>query len=152
MAKKSLTQEEQVNVRQDIKSKINELMAKLDEDGIREARDSFIEKFIICETIYKIVLKRYLQVNNMFIDDGKMKIQLAQVKSALKSAGYSPDEGLLDRIFSGSGKYIKAGSKSARKLRNGIEHEMNVGDLQEVKDRYDELVKDMESFIAWIQI
>lgn len=64
-----------------------------------------------------------------------MKIQIKQVKAALKKAGYTVDDDLMDRLFSGTGIFSQRGSKSARLLRNGIEHEMNVKDLQEVVDR-----------------
>ena len=81
-----------------------------------------------------------------------MRIQLSQVKAALKIAGYSFDEDLMERMFSGSGSYTVSGQKSARLLRNGIEHEMNVNDLQEVHDRLASLFADMDSFITWIQL
>jgi hypothetical protein len=153
MAKtKALSAAEQSQVRADIVQKIQDINAKLNEDGVRDSRDQFIERFIICETAYKIVLKKYLQVNNKYISDGNMIIQLTQVKTALKKAGYTLDKGLMERLFSGSGNYTVSGQKSARLLRNGIEHEMNVDDLQEVHDRLASLVTDMDSFITWIQV
>ena len=103
-------------------------------------------------TAYKIVLKKYLQVKKEYTSDGQMRIQLSQVKAALKIAGYSFDEDLMERLFSGSGIYTVSGQKSARLLRNGIEHEMNVNDLQEVHDRLASLFADMDSFITWIQL
>lgn len=81
-----------------------------------------------------------------------MRIQLLRVKTALKNAGYTLDARLMEQLFSESGNYTASGQKSARLLRNGIEHEMNVDDLQEVHDRLASLVPDMESFIAWIQV
>lgn len=153
MAKsKSLSATEQSRVRADIVRKIQDINAKLNEHGVRDSRDQFLEKFIICETTYKIVLKKYLQVNNKYTSDGQMRIQLLQVKAALKNAGYSFDENLMERLFSGSGNYTVSGQKSARLLRNGIEHEMNVNDLQEVHDRLAILFTDMDSFITWIQL
>jgi hypothetical protein len=97
-------------------------------------------------------LKKYLQVKKEYTSDGQMRIQLSQVKAALKIAGYSFDEDLMERLFSGSGIYTVSGQKSARLLRNGIEHEMNVNDLQEVHDRLASLFADMDSFITWIQL
>lgn len=107
MAKtKALSSSEQSQVRADIVQKIQDINAKLNEDGVRVSRDQFIEKFIICETAYKIVLKKYLQVNNKYTSDGKMRIQLTQVKTALKNAGCTLDEGLMERLFSGSARQV----------------------------------------------
>jgi hypothetical protein len=111
---KALSAAEQSQVRADIVQKIQDINAKLNEDGVRDSRDQCIEKFIICETAYKIVLKKYLQVNNKYDSDGKMRIQLTQVNTALKNAGYTLDEGLMERLFSGSGNYTVSGQKSAK--------------------------------------
>ncbi len=152
MSTKCLTAAEQAQIRLDITQKLNDINSKMNEKGIRDARDKFIEKFILCETAYKIVLKKYLQINKRYKSDGEMKIQLTQVKFALLSAGYTVDIGLLDRLFSGSGKYRNQGDKSARLLRNGIEHEMNVKDLQEVKDRQVSLHNDMDTFLSLLKV
>lgn len=149
---KALSATEQSRIRADIVRKIQDINAKLSEHGVRDSRDQFLEKFVICETAYKIVLKKYLQVKKQYTSDGQMRIQLSQVKAALKNAGYSFDEDLMERLFSGSGIYTVSGQKSARLLRNGIEHEMNVNDLQEVHDRLASLFADMDSFITWIQL
>lgn len=147
-----LSKENQIAIRNDIRKKIEEIHVVLQSPGVRETRDEFIEKYIICEMAYKIVLKKYLETNNMYDSDQHLNIQLQQVRAALQTAGYKPDHGLLERIFSGSKDYRKRGTKSAKILRNGIEHEMNVQDLKEVVNRKDELFKDMDSFISWIQI
>lgn len=151
MAKLDLSTEDKALVRNDIRAKVQELSIALDIPGIREARDRFLEKFIICETVYKIVLKKYLETNNKYDPRKSLKIQIEQVRTALQKAGYTPDFGLLDRLFNGSGVYKKRGNKSAKILRNGIEHEMNVKDMQEVVDRYNELMNDMDTFLEWIQ-
>ena len=148
---KDLSEAEKNVVRADICEKLKELSEIMDSNGIREARDKFVEKFILCETVYKVVLKKYLQVNNRFIGDKNMKLQIEQIKASLRRAGYRMDEQLLNRIFSSSGLYSVRGSKSAKMLRNGIEHEMNPKDLQEVYDRQDCLIADMDRFIALIQ-
>lgn len=149
---KSLNIDEQTKVRTEITQKINELSNTMNEEGMRESRNQFIEKFIICETLYKIVLKKYLQINNKYTHYGNMRIQLKQVKAALKKAGYTIDENFIDRLFSGTRQYVNQGNKSARLLRNGIEHEMNVADLQEIHTRNNSLIADMDKFIEWIQI
>lgn len=151
MRKKSLSISEQQQLRIEISEKLEQIYSKLNETEVRVTRDAFIEKFIICETIYKMVLKKYLKVNNSFISDESMKIQLTQVKSALRRAGYVLDDSLIDRIFSGSGIYVVQGTKSAKKLRDGVEHEMNMKDLQEIVDRKIKLFADMDSFILLLQ-
>jgi len=149
---KGFSVQQQRDIRSDIVQKYNEINTKLNEENVRESRDVFIEKFILCETLYKIVLKKYLVINNKYTSDGAMKIQIKQVKAALKKAGYTVDDDLMDRLFSGTGIFSQRGSKSARLLRNGIEHEMNVKDLQEVVDRYQNLISDMDTFLTWIQL
>ena len=54
MAKsKALSATEQLRIRADIVRKIQDINAKLSEHGVRDSRDQFLEKFVICETAYK---------------------------------------------------------------------------------------------------
>ena len=79
MAKsKALSATEQSRIRADIVRKIQDINAKLSEQGVRDSRDQFLEKFVICETAYKIVLKKYLQVKKEYTSDGQMRIQLSR--------------------------------------------------------------------------
>ncbi|MBQ0065734.1 MAG: hypothetical protein KBT48_08195 [Firmicutes bacterium] len=153
MAKSSIqfSREEKASIREEVRKKYAEITQKLEEPGVREVRDIFIEKFILCETLYKMVLKKYLIINKKYNPNHTLTIQILQVKTALSLAGYSFEDNLLEKIFSGAGIYKKRGSKSAKLLRNGIEHEMNKGDLQEVLDRQNELLTDMDHFLHWIQ-
>ena len=67
--------------------------------------------------------------------------------TALKKSGYDPDEDMLKKVFKAD---EKRGEKSARDLRNGIVHDLNVKDLMEVMDRKNELFKLLDDYYEFL--
>ena len=73
---------------------------------------------------------------------------MRSIPSALNDYGYDIQKHILSDIFS-SGK--KRGSKSAKKLRDGIMHAMNEDDLNEIIDREDFLHSRMDEFLKYFE-
>ena len=67
--------------------------------------------------------------------------------AALKKSGYNPDEDMLKKVFKAK---EKRGEKSARDLRNGIVHDLNIYDLMEVMDRKNELFKLLDDYYEFL--
>ncbi|MDE6967360.1 MAG: hypothetical protein K2P12_01765 [Clostridia bacterium] len=108
--------------------------------------DRFKNKFNICETIYKTVLRKYL-ANKEHKKEDEKKIKMNQVPAALRYAGYEFDRNLLNEIFgseSTKGQTIKI-------LRNNITHGINKKDVEEIKRRKNELFEYMDNFIETIR-
>ena len=80
-----------------------------------------------------------------------MILNYNQITASLKMCRYSIDEGLIKKIFSSVGKYAKKGSKSAKVLRNEIEHSLSTSSIDETIERKDELFKYMRDFISCLK-
>ena len=146
-----LSIEDQKEVREAIANKINSIMEDLSAEEMRETRDQFIEKFILCEIAYKIVLKKALIINDEFTTDNRMTLRIPQIISVLKLAGYEIEDDMLRKLFQTTEQYGLRGSKSAKLLRNGLEHGMNINDIKEIIERKEELFSLMEDFLEIIQ-
>ena len=153
MSKKNrvFSEDEKKAVRESIKNKIKQVEDDLLKKNLKEAKDMFIEKFTLCEKVYKIVLKQYLKNKEKYQTDEKMKLNIMQIRASLSRAGYQISEDLLNKIFSTVGVYATKGSRSAKLLRNDIDHELSHSALQEIFDRNDELISYMDEFLQLMQ-
>jgi hypothetical protein len=76
---------------------------------------------------------------------------MKEIPAALKYAGYTIDNDVLNVLFAGSGKYRKRGSKSAKQLRNAIVHNVSEPDILEICHRYEQLHHAMDSFLGYFR-
>ena len=142
---KKLTVEQQKVIRLLAKEKLIELEELL--DGNRELINEFKEKFNICETTYKVILKEH-QSSKKRKNDKELKILMTQVPYALEYAGYKFDSDLLSRLFK-SGDINK--KLTIKEIRNRLTHGIDKRALNELKDRRNEIFKDMNKFISIIR-
>lgn len=109
----------------------------------RNAKNAFIEKFVLCEICCKSLIADAEKV-----DIEKVKLYMPSIRKAMKKYGYTFDEDKLKMLFSGkSDVFIKRGSYSAKNLRDSIMHDMSVESMQEVFDREKELHKLMDDYL-----
>lgn len=138
--KKSNEQKLKNKVIQNIVSKKN----YLDKSDNREIKDTFIEKFILCEIGLKSILNYYYKHQGQDKEATDIEMGLSTIKAALKFAKYDIPDEKLDCMFKAR---KKRGERSVRDLRNGIVHDLAIPDLKEVSDRKDELFALMDEFI-----
>ena len=142
MAKKKVTDEEKL--RNKIIQNVNSRRNFLNRDGYRDAKDSFIEKFILTEIAVKSILADYYKKKGENKEVESIEMGITTIKAALKMAGYAIDDDIVDKMYKAK---QKRGVRSARDLRNGIVHDLNVKDIQEVFDRKTELDDLLNTFL-----
>lgn len=142
MAKKKLSDEQKLKnkVVQNVTSKKN----YLDKSDNRKTKDTFLEKFILCEIGLKNVLNYYYKKQGQEREADDIEMGLSTIKAALKLAQYNIPDDTLERMFKAK---KKRGERSVRDLRNGIVHDLTIPDLQEVITRKNELFGLMDEFI-----
>lgn len=119
----------------------------MDKEEHRFTKDTFLEKFIFCEIPTKAALDFYYAQKGEQKDVKSITMSYSIIKAALKKSGYNPDEDILEKVFKANNK---KGEKSARDLRNGIVHDLNVKDLMEVMSRKDELFKLLDDYYEFL--
>ena len=117
----------------------------LENIAICTAKNDFIEKFILCEVAYKILLKEYKINRNEPYTKENLTLKMNQIQSVLKFFNIEIESNTLNRIFSSKEKL--RGQNSAKLLRNGIIHSLDNGDILEVFHRQNELHSYMNSFL-----
>lgn len=142
--KSSLTEKEQLNLRQQAKKSIETIEKLCNYEDNNKILNEFKNKFILCETAYKTILKNFKKDE----DESKLKINMNQVATYLKKVGYNFDYELLDKIFSYKNE---KGSRSAKFLRNEVSHKPNKSSVDEIVNRKDELFGYMDEFINVIK-
>lgn len=119
------------------------------EDAERmQVRKTFINKFVLCEIACKHIIEAYKRHKKDLKPGEYVTLDMRSIPSALNDYGYDIPKHILSDIFSG-GK--KRGSKSAKKLRDGIMHAMNEDDLNEIIDREDFLHSRMDEFLKYFE-
>jgi len=113
-------------------------------EEINELKNTFTE----CEVVYKVILSEYLSHKKKTVNQKQLKINMTQVKPALKFAGYNFDDLLLQKIF---GSEEKVGNRSVKKLRDALTHKPNQSCLNELKKRKTELYGCMNKFLQEIR-
>lgn len=109
--------------------------------------DDFKRKFIICESVYKILLKK--QQNDIKkTKNENLRIMIKQVKPALDYAGYPYDDNLFEKLFSTS---TKVGGRTVKSIRDALTHNLSQSAINELLEREDELLGYMDSFLEMIR-
>ncbi|MBO5609492.1 MAG: hypothetical protein J5929_03810 [Eubacterium sp.] len=104
----------------------------------------FKNYFNVCESVYKVVLKRLTDKK-----DKDLKLDMREIPAAMKYAGYIVDINLLKRLF-GSKKLN--GKNTAKLLRNSVTHGINERAVIEILERWNELFDDMNDFLNLVRM
>lgn len=115
-------------------------------------RNQFIDKFTLCDLTCKVILEGYKKQQKQNNQDFRLVLDMRTIPYAFAWAGYEVDRNVLSRIFGGSKSFKKQGTKSAKKLRDGIVHAMNVDDIQELVERQNELFSVMNTYLSLFKL
>jgi len=144
---KPLSAEEQHALREKAKSELERLEVVYADNHTKEKIHTFKEKYGICEIVYKVILDDH-QFNKTGKHPDRMKVDMTQVPYALSYAGYDFDRTLLTHLF---GAEEKVGSRSVKKLRDALTHNMNQKAVDELIDREAELHRYMDQFLEKVR-
>lgn len=111
-----------------------------------ELLDNFKNRFNLCETVYKVILKKH-QENKGKKFTSFLKVSMTQVPYALSFAGYSFDEAMLNELFGASGKK----GTTVKKLRDAVTHGIDPKAVSEIIARKEELFGYIDSFLSVIR-
>ncbi len=138
----------QIDLRTKARNRLIELESIHKDETLKNMINSFIEKYSICEIVYKVVLKDHQTNKKDDVKDETLKVDMRQVPHALNYAGYDFDSALLDHLF-GSNETVNY--KSAKKLRDELMHSQKKSSIQELTDREQELHGYMDEFLNKIR-
>lgn len=110
-------------------------------------RNRFIDKFTLCDLTCKAILEYYKKAKKREGEEIKCVLDMRVIPFAFSWANIEVKRNVLNLIFGGSKSFKKRGSKSAKKLRDGIVHAMNADDLQELVARQAELTAAMDAYL-----
>lgn len=147
MAIKNLSEEDKRKLRDDAKKEIERLEQYLQNTENVKVVDEFKNRFNICESAYKIILKKH-QACKGKKPTSFLKIDMRQVPKALNFAGYSFNDQLLSDLF---GSKLSTKGRTAKKLRDGITHGIDESAVLEIISRKDELFGYMDTFLDTIK-
>ena len=133
------------------RDKIHNINEYLAQDNHRAIKDRFLEKFMLCEIGYKELLKHYYKSRNKKFNEDDLKLSMQTIPKVLSHFRISIDMQTLKEIYSTANEFKKRGTKSARMLRNGIVHDLNVQDTGEVIDRQEHLFQVLDLFSSKIE-
>lgn len=114
----------------------------------KDIRRDFMDKFTLCDVTCKSVLEFYNKAKGTYTPGTFTNLNMRIIPSAMNYLGLSIPQYVLNGVFGGSGQYKKRGTKSAKKLRDGIVHGMNKEDIREVVNRNVDLNNIMDSFLT----
>ncbi|MBR4013919.1 MAG: hypothetical protein IKJ00_06450 [Clostridia bacterium] len=143
---KKLTKQEQRKLRNKAKEEVERLERILNDEVTSKSLDDFKNKFNICESAYKIILRKH-QIQKGKSNTTSLKINMTQVPHALRFAGYNFDDDLLTHLFGAKSQK----GKTVKKLRDNITHGIDEKSVKEIINRKDELFGYMDSFINIIK-
>ncbi len=135
--------EKQKKLRNKTKIELERLEKIMEDDKIKNLLNAFLNKFILCETTYKVVLKKYKESKNKTTSE--LKLHMNQIPHALMFAGYTFDKDFLNELF-GSKK-----GTTVKKLRDAITHGFNQKAINEIILREEEIFGYMDSFLNTIK-
>lgn len=124
-----------------VTSKIN----YLDKDRHREDKNTFLEKYTLCEILVRNALSYYHEKKGEPTEDKNIELKYTAIGAALKMSGYKIDDNTLQMMYQMGNKRKE---KSARELRNGIVHDLKVQDIMEVVNRKKDLFKLLDQFYS----
>ena len=117
--------------------------------GSQSIRREFIDKFTLCDVTCKSVLEFYAKAKGTYKPGSFINLDMRIIPHAMNFFKLTIPQHVLNGVFGGSGQYKKRGTKSAKKLRDGIVHAMNKEDIGEVVTRNTDLNNLMDAFLAY---
>ena len=115
-----------------------------------EERRAFIDTFTLCDVTCKAYIEEYKKVKHGSDDNNiKLVLDMRVIPSAFERFDVNIARHFLTPVF-GAGK--TRNHKSCKKLRDGIVHAMNEGDLLEMHQRYTELMGYMNQFLSFFNV
>lgn len=130
---------------------LRNVLKLLEQDNMKERLSSFLITFMLCESCYKDLLKAYKRSKGETFKEANLTIKMQEVTAVLKKFKIQINNEVIQNIFSSTGDYRNAGSRSAKVLRNAVVHSMNKGAIQEIFDRCDDLDSDMNVFLQYFK-
>ena len=118
------------------------------DESMKRSKDDFLERFMICECVYKTLLKSYNANRGAKVADGDLRLNYTEIRKVLDYYNVKLEEDTHKAIFSSTGQYCKRGTMSAKKLRDSIAHSMNENSIKEAEKRFEELMGLMDAFLS----
>lgn len=141
-----ISQKQLRSIRDSAKAELNRLERIQENAAVMNLLDAFKNKFNVCESVYKIVLKEH-QNSKGKRNLNYLKVTMTQVPFALAFAGYDFDKELLNELF---GSKSKRGM-TVKKLRDAVTHGIDENAVKEITNRKDELFGYMDDFLNTIR-
>ena len=146
MSSIKISQERQKILRNNAKAELTRLEAIQSNVETIKLLDEFKNKFNICESVYKVVLKEH-QICKGKADTNYLKLIMTQVPFALSFAGYSFSKDLLNELFGSTSKK----GMTVKKLRDAVTHGIDEKAAKEISNRKEELFGYMDEFLNTIR-
>ena len=142
-----ITAEEQLELRMRAKAELQRLNNIVSNEETIRMVENFKTKFANCEILYKVILQEH-QFRKNGERPERMQITMTQVPHALSFAGYDFDRNLLDKLF---GSESRIGRRSAKKIRDALNHAMSANVIKELTEREAEMHGYMDEFLHKIE-
>lgn len=146
MSNVKISPESQKNLRNNAKAELIRLESIQVNIETIKLLDEFKNKFNICESVYKVVLKEH-QMSKGKNNINYLKLSMTQVPFALSFAGYSFEKDFLNELFGSSSKK----GMTVKKLRDAVTHGIDEKAAKEILDRKEELFGYMDDFLNTIR-
>lgn len=147
MSSPKLTPEEKLKLRTEAADMIRRLEDTYADDQNSALINRFLNRFNVCETAYKVILKKHQEKKGKPASLQSLQLNMSQVPHALAFAGYDFDRDDLTELF--GYKSVEGSSKMTLKnIRNGLTHGINQSALTELREREAEIFDSMNRFIA----
>ena len=143
---KKFSSAEQKKLRDNAKEELERLEKIIDDEKTLQLLDSFKNKYNLCESVYKVILKEHQKVLHNS-SNSYPKVSMTQVPYALNFAGYSFNKTLLNDIFGAK----SSKGKTVKKLRDATTHGIDKNATEEIKQRKEELFGYMDDFLNTIK-
>lgn len=153
----ALTEKEKLKLRNKARAELDRLeQLENDKDTIYRI-EAFKRKFLKCEIVYKIFLKKKQedakkrkkkQKGKKKKQEGALKLNFNQVKPTLKYVGLPFDKELMKFLFSTD---EKGGLGTVKSLRNALTHTMSKSAVDELLTREAEMHACMDSFLNLVR-
>ena len=113
-----------------------------------EERRNFIDKFTVCDVTCKAYIENYKKLKKTNEDSSEIKLVLDMrtIPRALEVFDVHIERHILSNVF---GAEKKKGRRSCKRIRNAIVHAMKQSELEELHERYYELMNYMDTFLKY---
>lgn len=145
MSNTKISEEEKKALRDKTKNELERLEGLLSDQDVKDLLDRFKNKFNMCETVYKVILKEHQKCRGN--KQNSLKLDMRQVPHALDFAGYTFEKELLNEIFGAS----SPNGKTIKNLRNAVTHGLNQKAVDEIIARQEGLFGYMDEFLSIIR-